>query len=93
MASRGRLLGRGDARSGRGYAAGMSRIDAPAEFQRISHRLMELRQQHRDLDLAIDSLQQARADEMAIRRLKKRKLQLKDQIALLEQALVPDEPA
>ena len=71
----------------------MSRIDDPVEFQRLTHRLVELRQQHRDLDLAIEGLRVARADELAIQRLKKRKLQLKDQIAMLEDALVPDEPA
>ena len=55
---------------------------------------MELREAHRDLDAAIGRLQgDAEADELAIRRLKKRKLQLKDQIAQLEAQLVPDEPA
>ena len=51
-------------------------------------------QAHRDLDAAIGRLQDdPEADELAIRRLKKRKLQLKDQIAQLEAQLVPDEPA
>ncbi|MDO5506195.1 MAG: YdcH family protein [Pseudoxanthomonas suwonensis] len=71
----------------------MSRIDDPAQLQAFAHRLVELRQAHRDLDTAIHGLQDARADELAIQRLKKRKLQLKDRIALLERALVPDEPA
>lgn len=79
--------------TGRRYARDMSRIDDPAEFQRLSRRLVELRQAHRDMDLAIGGLQVAKADQLAIQRLKKRKLQLRDQIAMLEAALVPDEPA
>ena len=72
----------------------MSRIDDPADLARVSHRLVELRESHRDLDAAIGRLQaDPDADELAIRRLKKRKLQLKDQIAQLEVELVPDEPA
>lgn len=57
-------------------------------------QLLELRTEHRDLDEAI-----ARAeampidDELAIRRLKKRKLFLKDQISALERQLDPDEYA
>ncbi len=67
--------------------------DAP-EQTRIAHRLTELRLEHRDLDLAIDRLHEnIIADELAIKRLKKRKLQLKDTIARLESALIPDEPA
>jgi hypothetical protein len=76
------------------YARRLSRIDDPADLARVSHRLVELRESHRDLDAAIARLQaDANADELAIRRLKKRKLQLKDQIAQLEAQLVPDEPA
>lgn len=76
------------------YARRMSRIDDPADLARLSHRLVELREAHRDLDAAIARLQgDAEADELAVRRLKKRKLQLKDQIAQLEAQLVPDEPA
>jgi hypothetical protein len=72
----------------------VSRIDDPADLANVSHRLVELREAHRDLDAAIVRLQaDADADELAIRRLKKRKLQLKDQIAQLEEMLVPDEPA
>jgi hypothetical protein len=60
----------------------------------IARQLADLRQQHRDLDLAIDGLAHAPIrDELAITRLKKRKLQLKDCIARLESALIPDEPA
>lgn len=72
----------------------MSRISDPAEITRIAHRLAELRLEHRDLDMAIDRLHEnIAADELAVKRLKKRKLQLKDAIARLESALIPDEPA
>jgi hypothetical protein len=51
-------------------------------------------QEHRDLDDAIVHLQQdIQADELMLKRMKKRKLLLKDQIAWLENALIPDEPA
>ena len=60
----------------------------------ITRQLAELRLQHRDLDTAIAQLQSDIAnDELTIKRLKKRKLMLKDQIAWLENALIPDEPA
>lgn len=60
----------------------------------IARQLAELREQHRDLDLAIEGLKHAPIrDELAMTRLKKRKLQLKDCIARLESALIPDEPA
>ena len=60
----------------------------------MHRRVAELRLEHRDLDEAIARLQQdIEADELAVKRLKKRKLLLKDQIARLESALIPDEPA
>jgi len=66
----------------------------PTELARIAQRLVELKQEHRDLDVAIARLQaDIDADELAVKRLKKRKLQLKDAIAKLESALIPDEPA
>lgn len=72
----------------------MSRLSDPAEQARIAQRLAELRLEHRDLDVAIDRLHETiAADELAIKRFKKRKLQLKDAIARLESALIPDEPA
>ena len=66
----------------------------PAELLRLARRVVELRQEHRDLDGVIDRLAaDIQADELALKRLKKRKLQLKDQIAWIENALIPDEPA
>lgn len=50
-----------------------------------------LRQEHRDLDAAIDALAFAAAsDQLQVARLKKRKLKLKDEIAALEDMLIPD---
>lgn len=54
-------------------------------------RLSELRTEHRDLDVAIHSLQSTLyPDQLSLRRLKKRKLLLKDMIARLESELIPD---
>jgi len=54
-------------------------------------RLRELRIEHRDLDDVISRLQlDLYVDEIQLRRLKKRKLLLKDQIARLESQLIPD---
>jgi hypothetical protein len=50
-----------------------------------------LRIEHRDLDAAIDALTLAGSgDQLQIARLKKRKLKLRDQIALIEDHLIPD---
>ena len=54
-------------------------------------RLRELRVSHRDLDYLIDRLHDdPMVDQLRIRRLKKRKLLLKDMIATLESELIPD---
>ncbi|TYT26220.1 DUF465 domain-containing protein [Luteimonas viscosa] len=66
----------------------------PADPAQLSRKLADLRLEHRDLDTAIATLQATIvSDELTIKRLKKRKLQLKDAIARLESALIPDEPA
>lgn len=50
-----------------------------------------LRREHRDLDEAIQALgDRATADQLTLQRLKKRKLRLKDMIALIEDRLTPD---
>jgi hypothetical protein len=60
----------------------------------IKRQLIALQIEHRDLDDAIDRLaQQSGVDELQLRRLKKRKLQIKDAIVQLEMLLVPDIPA
>lgn len=54
-------------------------------------RLRELRVDHRDLDYLIDALSHdPLVDQLRIRRLKKRRLILKDMIAQLESELIPD---
>ncbi len=59
------------------------------------HRqLIELRMEHADLDNLIDrAAEQTPVDELSLRRLKKRRLLLRDQIARLELMLDPKEPA
>ncbi len=51
-----------------------------------------LREEHRDLDAAIEALSEAgqAADRLQLQRLKKRKLMLRDKLALLEDQLTPD---
>ena len=56
--------------------------------------LIELRMAHADLDSLIDrAVAQSPTDDLALRRLKKRRLQLRDQITRLEAELDPPEPA
>jgi hypothetical protein len=65
-----------------------------ADISEIRSQLHELQVEHRDLDLVITHLiENPPPDDLLIRRLKKRKLALKDRILLLEQTLVPDIPA
>ena len=72
----------------------MTENDDPAV---IARRLETLRLEHRDLDAAIDRLSSLgnleAHDDLTLKRLKKRKLWLKDCIARLQSALIPDEPA
>jgi hypothetical protein len=57
-------------------------------------RLIELRMEHADLDALIDrTSHESPVDELMMRRLKKRRLGLRDQIARLELVLDPKEPA
>ena len=59
--------------------------------EEMRKRLEMLRIEHRDLDAAIDALTGAgSSDQLQIARLKKRKLRLKDQIAIFEDYLTPD---
>lgn len=63
-------------------------MDDLAELRR---QLEELRSEHRDLDDVIQRLaENGPFDQLQMQRLKKRKLMLKDQIALLESKLLPD---
>jgi len=57
----------------------------------IAHLIADLREEHRDLDEAIIRLSDDHSvDQLQIRRMKKRKLKLKDWIAYLESQLIPD---
>lgn len=56
----------------------------------ILRRLELLKSEHRDLDAAISALLTMGSDQLQIARLKKRKLLLRDEIAQLEDELIPD---
>jgi hypothetical protein len=72
----------------------MPTMEPIEDIEAIQLRLHELSLEHRDLDTAIARLtDDPSRDELLLRRLKKRKLLLKDQITLLERQLEPDEPA
>jgi hypothetical protein len=68
---------------------GVSEADPAGQDMLV--RLAMLRLEHRDLDAAIEALRATPAsDQIRLARLKKRKLRLKDEIAMLEDLLVPD---
>lgn len=70
---------------------GMDDEEIGLDVNAINGRLGELRQEHRDLDDAIQALSGGGTfNHLQLQRLKKRKLQIKDQIAKLESLLVPD---
>lgn len=61
------------------------------EERMLVEKLESLRLEHRDLDDAIARMEQGPyVDQLQLRRLKKRKLQIKDFIALMESRLIPD---
>jgi len=66
-----------------------SEVTRPDEVT-LRARLSTLVQEHRDLDAAIEALTLTGSDQLALSRLKKRKLQLKDEIAEINTALLPD---
>lgn len=64
---------------------------AAMEPRELETRLNNLQTEHRDLDSAIDALiQGGSSDQVQVARLKKRKLRLKDEIAMVQDQLVPD---
>jgi hypothetical protein len=66
----------------------MALPDDPAQ---LHVQLMELKVEHLDLNDAIQRLEESPSlDELLLRRMKKRKLQLKDRIAAIERLLGPD---
>ena len=67
---------------------------AMSQTEDIHRRIIELEVEHRDLDAVIEALiHDLRHEELQLRRLKKRKLQLKDHITMLRMQLIPDIPA
>jgi hypothetical protein len=61
------------------------------EIRELRATLLRLKQEHRDLDSAINALEESgRADPLQLKRLKKKKLSLKDEIARIEDQLLPD---
>ena len=72
----------------------MAANDSPETPEGLRSKLVELRVEHRDLDEAIERLTAAPPeDDLMLRRLKKRKLLIKDRISALERMLDPDEYA
>ena len=68
----------------------MSRVVGPDEVAARA-KLTQLMQEHRDLDAAIEAMVQAgNPDLLALSRMKKRKLQLKDEITEINNGLLPD---
>lgn len=66
-------------------------MDDSVDQETLKRRLSELRSEHRDLDDVIARIsEQVPFDQLQLQRLKKRKLQLKDEIAKIESALLPD---
>lgn len=69
-------------------------MNAPSEMSHedvLRVKLEVLRREHRDLDTAIDALQEAvNPDQLTLKRLKTQKLKLKDAIARIEDELTPD---
>ncbi|HEB57628.1 MAG TPA: DUF465 domain-containing protein [Gammaproteobacteria bacterium] len=66
-------------------------MDNNRDFEEIRHQLNELRIEHRDLDEIIDRLsEETFMDQLRLRRLKKKRLLLKDMIVQLESRLIPD---
>ena len=69
-------------------------MNAPSELsfeEMLRIKLEVLRREHRDLDQAIHALEETgRPDQLTLRRLKKQKLSLKDQIVKIEEQPIPD---
>jgi hypothetical protein len=62
-----------------------------ADLAATRRRIVELKLEHHDLDMSLQRLtEDPHVDELALKRMKKRKLQLKDMIAKLQSELIPD---
>lgn len=72
-------------------SCGLQMASSDDEERALAEELERLRQEHRDLDTAIEALAAlVVADRLQLQRLKKRKLALRDRIAYLEDLLTPD---
>jgi len=72
----------------------MEMVLTEEDVEAIRVRISVLKVEHRDLDVVIARLSEDPAqDELQLKRLKRRKLLVKDHIAMLERQLVPDVPA
>lgn len=61
------------------------------EEDALKRKLAQLKEEHRDLDIAIETvIETSPHDQLLLSRLKKRKLQLKDQITRIEDSFLPD---
>jgi hypothetical protein len=61
------------------------------DLESIEKELAKLKQEHRDLDMAIDALERIGSpDQLQVQRLKKRKLYLRDRASYLEDQITPD---
>lgn len=66
-------------------------MTSEAQDQEQAARLERLKTEHRDLDDAIEALRaQSAPNQLQIARLKKRKLRLRDEIAIIQDQLIPD---
>jgi hypothetical protein len=69
-------------------------VHTDEDLETLQARLATLQTEHRDLDAVIAHLTSTAAnDDLLLRRMKKRKLQLKDKITLTERLLTPDDLA
>lgn len=66
-------------------------LEGESELAAMADELARLKEEHRDLDTAIEALERLVAgDQLQVQRLKKRKLVLRDRVAYLEDQLTPD---
>lgn len=84
-------MGEGDTWRAAGTAAAQRRAMNAEEERELRAELERLKQEHRDLDSAIEALLAVHGyDRLQVQRLKKRKLQLRDRITTIEDQLFPD---